>query len=175
MVAHSAVMGDVGAGVEDAIRADGGDAAAERGAGVHRDVFADLVAVADHQARALAQIGRVLRRPAETGERVDDALRTHLGDPVDDYVGEQARTRPKLHLGPNHAIGADLDAVAEYGAVSDERRWMDAHNGVSTTMTPKSASAATLPSTVALPLNLNTLPRRRTTSTGMRSWSPGRT
>src|SRR5690606_16445713 len=104
--------------------------------------------------------GRAL---ADGGVALDDGMR------VQPHVGAQHHARAY------DRPGTDLDAVSQPGRSIDDRRRVNCHSGVSTTMAANSASAASLPSTKASPRNLNRSPRWRTTSTGMRSTSPGRT
>jgi hypothetical protein len=157
VVADLAVMPDVALDHVEAVGAHAGHAAAVDGADIHRGVFADDVAIANHQLGVFAAIGGVLRRAAQHGERIDHIVFAELGVAIDHDVRGERRPRAQPDIRANGAERADLDAVAEDGPVGDDGRGMDlgAHEvGVSTSMAANSASAATLSPTMALPWNL---------------------
>ena len=108
---------------------------------------------------------------------MDDAFGADLGDAIDNRMRNQLHAIAQGDLGPYDAERTDLDAGAEPGALVHDRRRMDRRHslGVSTTTAVNSTSAASFSPTMALPLNLKMSPRARSTSTGMRRTSPGRT
>src|SRR6185437_6085865 len=175
VVADLAVVSDVRADIEGAVVANRGDSAAEGGPAVHGHLLADQVAFADDQLAAVALlVAGVLRRRAEHCERPHLAALTDLGLALDHHVRAQGDAGRQLHVRAHGAIGADFRVGGDFRARRDQRRRVDAHaGGTSINMAANSASAATLSPTSPRPLNLNTSPLARSTSTGMRSMSPG--
>ena len=75
------------------------------------------------------------------------------------------------HVRADDGVRADLGVVCHGGVGADERRRMNVRHylGLSTMMLSISASATTLPSTVAVPLTLIVFERRCSTSHSIRS------
>jgi hypothetical protein len=42
-------------------------------------------------------------------------------------VGDQAHAIAKLHIGPDHAVGTDLNTVADACSIGHARGWIDRH------------------------------------------------
>ncbi len=118
---------------------------------------------------------QVLRRTAETGEGVHDAVLPDLGQPCDDDVRDQAYAAAQGDARSDGAEGSDLDVIRQPGGRVDKRGRMDQRHQVSTTIAANSTSAAIFSPTMAWPRNLNSCERALRTSTGMRSTSPGLT
>ena len=72
VIADVAIMRDMGRHHEETACADPRDAAAARGADIHRHAFADLALWADNKLGRLAAIMHRLRRRAERRERIND-------------------------------------------------------------------------------------------------------
>ncbi len=139
-------------------------------------MLADHIARPQHQPGRLALVPQMLGRAAKHGEGMHDGVFADLGDALDHHVRQQAHPVAQGRVRADNAIGADVHILAQTSTLVDQGGGMDRdHQPVSTTMAANSASAASLSPTKAWPLNLNTPPRERVTSTGMRNTSPGRT
>ncbi len=138
------------------------------GAAVDGDELADGVAVADLERGWFAAVLLVLRIGADRRELEDPVAAADAGGPFDDHVGPDARARTDPHAGTDHRVRADLDVGVELGARVDDCTRMDAGHAappqaasgaaatpftgsISRSVHINSASAATWPSTVALP------------------------
>ena len=125
VVADVAVVADVGIGEEGAIIADRGLKAAVRSARVHGHAFADHAVGADGERIGFAFVFQILRRMTDGGEGIDLCARADIGVACHGDVRDQFDMIAELDLGAHHAIGADLHAVAEFGAGFDDCRGMD--------------------------------------------------
>src|SRR5258708_35649020 len=95
VVSNHAVVSDVGVGHDERAAADAGEAAAFHRAAADGDVLANLIVVADLQARGLAFVGSILRRHADGGEREESVVRADLGWPVVGNSRDHAPALPK--------------------------------------------------------------------------------
>ena len=86
VAADAAVVRDVREGHEQVVAADGGDAAAVRGAAIHGGELAEHVAIADLEARGLALVLEILRRITDGRELEDLVAGADGGGAVDDRV-----------------------------------------------------------------------------------------
>ncbi len=126
MVADDAVMGDMDAHPEKAAVAHPRHHAAALGAGIHRHVLADDVALADDKARGLAAVFQILRLMADRGEGKDARPLADRRAPGDGDMGQRARRRRRARpRGRHDAEGADLHRSGEPRAGLDDRRGMD--------------------------------------------------
>src|SRR3984957_8208720 len=174
VVADDAVMGDVTVGHEEAAVADRGDAAAVLGAEIHRDAFAQVASGADDEAGRAAAIARRLRRRAERDERIDHGAGTDRRVAGEVHVGDQPAAVADDDMGPDHAIGADRDILADRRAGRDAGGCIDCgHAGASAVMAPTSASATSWPATLASPRNHHIMRRWLILVTWYSTVSPG--
>src|SRR5215203_1154368 len=173
-VAHLAVMGDVGIGHEQAVAAHAGDAAPLGGAAVDGAELPKVIAVADLQPDFLALELQVLGIEADGRLGIDPVLPADPGRSPDLGRGPDLRAVADRDAGADHRQGSDLDTISQDGAGVDHGQRMDAgaHRCFSWSTGPRStiavestASAASSPSTSALPATLQKVERSRSTST----------
>ena len=85
---------------------------------------------------------------------------------VDDGVRFEHAAVAQLDLVAHYGVGPDADALSQPGARGNDRPRIDfAHGSRSTILHMSVASAASSPSTVALPSNLQKSPRQDSTLT----------
>ncbi|MNQ75365.1 hypothetical protein D3C85_901590 [compost metagenome] len=157
MVADDAVVADVSAGHEQAVRADAGHARALRRAAVEGGVLPDDVIGADLQPHRLALVAVVLRVAADDGEGMDDRPRADARVLLDDDMADQLDALGQGHARTDYTPGADHDPVGDLSRGVDDSGQMDGHwagSATVTTMAMNSASAASLPSMKVSPRNL---------------------
>src|SRR5690606_27243141 len=92
-----------------------------RGAARKRGVFADHIIVANLQTRRLTTIREILRRAAERGEGKHDVVLAKRGVAFDEHMRHKTRAVAELYVRTDDATGADLNLVAELGALIDHR------------------------------------------------------
>ncbi len=173
IVAHHAIMGDMHPDHEIPVVADPGRDTGLVGAAVHRHIFAQDIVAADVEARGFPLEPAVLRRLPQGNERMHHGAGADARLARHDHMGVQDDARLDRHLVVNAAIGTDLRIVGNYRTARHDGGAMDAAHVSSRTMAAKSASATTLPATLATPSNFHTGPRLRSFLTSMINWSPG--
>ena len=169
MVAHDAVMSDVGRDHEQAVVADARQHAAVRRPRTHGHVLADDVVGADLETRRLAPVLGVLGRMTDRGEGIDARTRPDACASCNDGVRDQTNLVAEHDVGSHHAVGADADALAELGAGLDDRGRVNIRH---VSCRPGSSPSMSLPRPSGRPLQL--WPRTSTRSGGGASWSHGR-
>jgi len=112
VVPDLAVVGDMHVGEQPVVIADAGHAAATAGAAIDGDKFADGVAVADDELRALAREFLVLRLAANRGMAEDAVVFADAGRAVDAAMRADVRACANLDFGADDAECADFDAFA---------------------------------------------------------------
>ena len=75
----------------------------------------------------------------------------YMGAPVDDDMGVQPDSRLDRRLLPDKALCPDLHVIGKLGSRRDDRGGVDTGHVFSRTIAAKTASATTLPPTVAVP------------------------
>ena len=108
VVANHAIMRDVGVSHNQDVAAHAGQSAALNGAAVDGNELANLVVVANFQARGFASVGQILRCHPDRAKREEAVVGANLGGPLDGHVRNQMATFSQLDVCPDHAIGADL-------------------------------------------------------------------
>ena len=115
---------DMGARGEETIIADPRGHAAAGGAGIHGDVLADNVALADDEGGILALVFEILRLVPYRGEGEDARTLANARAPGDDDVRDQFDPVADLRLGADDAIRANA------GAGGDRRARLDDSGGM---------------------------------------------
>ena len=152
MVADDAVVRDVNVVHHQHAVADARDHPAAFGAAMDGSELADLVVVADFQARGLAVILEILRSGADRGELENPVARADRGVALDNRVGTDPVAAPIRTSGPMTAPGP-ISTVESSSARRSMMAagWIRPAMGVvsSTSIADNSASAASSPSTRA--------------------------
>src|SRR5258708_4109852 len=130
VVSNHAVVSDVGVGHDERAAADAGEAAAFHRAAADGDVLANLIVVADLQARGLAFVGSILRRHADGGEREESVVRADFGWPIDGNVRDQATALSEFDASTDHAVRAYLARSWEFGFRIDYGGGVNIHDRV---------------------------------------------
>ncbi len=146
VIAKDTIVRDARSRHEHAVIAGHGYAATFFGAGVHDDILAHQHAITDDQLRRFTLVRQMLRRTAQAGKRVDDAISADLGHAIDNDMRFQYSPVLERYLWPDNAIGPDLDPFAELRAFGNNRGrvYRYSHLGLSTTMAANSASQTIL-------------------------------
>jgi hypothetical protein len=134
-VAHLAVVADMNAGHQQAIRSKACHASAARGAAADRDVFADRVAVAHLERRRLAVVLQILWRHADRTKRMKGVVCADAGVPVEHHMGDQRAALSQHNIGANRRIRPNGAGLRHDGTGSNDRAGMDAHSAVTVSAT----------------------------------------
>jgi hypothetical protein len=97
------------------------------GASIHGNTFAQLAARPDNQLRGAAAVMHRLRRRPKRSKGLDNGAFADSRDSGDVNVGDEAHTIAELHIGPDCAVGTDLDIVADARPGGHARGWIDRH------------------------------------------------
>src|ERR1043165_518836 len=116
-----------------------------------------------------------LRRRAERAERIDDTTGSDRGVPGHVHLRDQLAVVADRDVRPDHAIGPDLNPVADDGARRNAGGGVDREHHASTNIAPTSASATTSPFTLASPMYHHMLRRRAFFFMWYSTVSPGTT
>src|SRR5215472_4304720 len=176
-------------GHDEGVAADTRRAYTFQSSAVDGDVFANNVAVADFQPRGLAAVGDVLRIAADYGKGKNLVVGAEARRSTQNNVGDQPAVLAQLDARTDDGIGTNFARRGNFCRWIHHGRRMDIHGRsydscapaeVSGFVTRRSsrrqlmtASQATLSPKYALPNMRPALPRQTSTSTSMRSWSPG--
>jgi len=163
MISDETVVGDVYVGHHERVRPDRSQAARGRPP-VQRREFAHDRAGADLQEVAFPRVLQILRVRAQDGPLGDAHILGHARIPFDEHVRADPHPFADLHVGADHGVrahrGAGGDACRR---IDDGRRVAPrsvAGRGHRSMTCPRIvASAATLPSTRAIPFSLPRLAR----------------
>ena len=158
-LANAAIMRNVGVGEEHRPRPDDRFRAAARGAGVHRDAFANDAVLANDEADRLAAVLEVLRLLPDRGERINDRVRADGGVASKAHMRDKSHAIAKRCLLPDMAKRPDLNSRPEPSAVFDNGARMDRALHSRTSIADTSASQTSEPSTFASPRNHHMLRR----------------
>ena len=154
IVAHLAIMADVGADHEPAAVPNFGHAAIVLGPDIHGDAFADIAVGADHQSGRPAAILDRLRRSSERSEGIKHGARADRRMAGDMNVGQELATVADPDVGADDAIRPDRYIFTDHRPRVDPGGWIDCrHRRPHATMAPTSASATVCPATFASPRN----------------------
>src|SRR4051794_24257735 len=153
VVSYQAIMPDMGAGHEDAAIANGRDAAAFLGAGIHADASPDVAGASNDKAGRPATIACRLRRRTERGEWIDDGARADRRVPGQMHVSDKSRAFADDHMGAYDAIRPDGRAGPDHRPFFDLGGRSDLSHRLhpTTSMAPTSASATVWFPTLASP------------------------
>ena len=168
--------------------------AALRGPARNRDVFANDVVVADFQPRRLAAIGDVLRIHAQRGEGIDLVVAAEAAGPTQHDVATPVRSFPPTPLPHAPRSTARCCRTREFWR-KDRRLPSDGSHADVMTLRPAAGSASAAPALSAARRSAGgrsrpprrracrrhkpclaagpAVPRKASTSTSIRSWSPG--
>src|SRR5471030_2024301 len=185
VAADLAIVRQVDVGRDPVVVAEPRHAGVLHGADVEGAEFADGVAVADFQARRLALPLHVLRRGAD-GRELEELVvladgRVAFDDDVraDDGAGADAHVRADDRIRPDFNVVAELRLrVDDGGGMYRRHDYFPAGWLASSALRMvyiKSASTATLPSTLPTALYFQMPRETRRISTFITSWSPGST
>src|SRR3990172_12801201 len=178
-ISHDAIVGDVGIGHEQVAVADDRPSSPEGGPAVNGDELAEGVVVADLERRDLPLELEVLGLEPYRGEREDPVALADGGIAGDDGMGLDHGVAADGNVLPHDAVRTDANSLGEPRAFVDHRGRVavdgDRLHVGSTPVRVSSASAASWPSTSALPASLRKLALAFSSVTVTRSWSPGTT
>src|ERR1039457_1748743 len=181
VIADLHVVRDVGVRHDEVVVADRGHHAAAFRAAVNGNELADPVAMPDAGAGALALVLQILRRDPNGRVGIEHVVLTDGDRPFDEDVRHQASPRSDHGVRADHAVRPDFGSFVDRGGRVNEGRGVDRHQGwaaagseessagLSASLHITSASATTLPSTVAVPYIFATLAFRLVTFISMRS------
>ena len=147
MVAHDAIMSDMGIGHDPVVVADERDARILDRPAIDRRVLANRIAIADLEPGILAVVFLVLRVVANRRERKDVVIATDRRRPLDDHVRLDARSAADLDIRCYDGIGSDADAFVQSRLTRYHRTLVDQGSFLVTIRI--TASAASWPSTSA--------------------------
>src|SRR5271166_2262263 len=125
MVGDLTVMCDVRSDHKQAVIPDTGNHAAACRARVHRYVFADGVAGADHERRILAAVFEVLGFMPDRGKRKYPRTGADSCAPLDHHMAPDGYAGAQLDLSANSAIWPDYNIGGQPRPGCDDCRWMD--------------------------------------------------
>src|SRR6266478_84228 len=132
MASNLAIMSDVSVGHDQVMVADLREPAAFYRAAIDGNELANLVVIADFQARRFARVRDVLRRQADRREReesiVDADLRRSFHGDVRHQVAALAQFDPR----PNYAVGSDLAGGVNLGFGVNDGCGVNGHSAKST-------------------------------------------
>src|SRR3989338_1658806 len=174
VAADLAIMCHMHIGHDPVVVTDAGDANILSGAGVERAKFADRVVVAYLQARRLPGIFLVLRDGSQGTELENAVAFSDAGVSLDHYMRPDPGSRTDLDMFPDNGIRAHFAIVGKPCIGMNDCSGV-AHHDTALTVHISSASAASLPSTSAVALNLNKPRMLRTSVALIINWSPGPT
>jgi hypothetical protein len=103
------------------VRADGGHAAAARGAAIYADEFSERIIVTDFEAALLAPELQVLRRPADGAVAVEVVALADDGGSFDAGVGADRGAGADGDVRSDEHERADVDVRGEAGLAADDR------------------------------------------------------
>src|SRR5262249_39309812 len=98
---------------------------------MYGDGFADVVAVADLQARQLPLVFLVLRIPTENRVRMNDIVAADRGMAGDDNVAKELVARTHDDIRPDCTEWPDLATLADHGPGVDHGQWRNSGTGLS--------------------------------------------
>ena len=107
VIADKAIVSDVDIGHDEAVAADLSKLSTFHGAAMNRDVFADLVVVADLEACWFTFVGEVLRADADCGEGEDAIVAADFGGTLKNDVRDEFTVLAHLDIGSDNAEGSD--------------------------------------------------------------------
>jgi len=168
VIAHPAIMGDMGVGHEQVGATHVRDTATLGCAAVEGDVFADGIAVADLQPGGFAVVFEILRGLTDRREGKDAIGLADAGGPAQDDVRTDAGAGGNLDLRADDAERADLDVIGDPRLGIDERLRVN-HDAVSRTAPMRSATQATSLPTRASAANFHMPRLARLSSTAISS------
>ena len=125
-VLNNAVVGNVRVSHEVALAADAGDSSVFFGTSIHRDAFAEDIAVADNDLGWRPLVRQVLRIRSDDASRKKPILATNRCVTHEGHSIFSAGASPDPHVGPNDAMMPDPNIFIEfgsgidYGGVSDD-------------------------------------------------------
>src|SRR5690606_18732074 len=96
-------------------------------AGVNGDVFTNHIAIADFQTSGFPGVLLVLRHAPDGAETVEMVVATDRGHAIYHAVRTYFGARPYRDIGPNDAVGPDLDIIGKLSARFDNGRFMNTH------------------------------------------------
>src|SRR4051794_9659003 len=105
-------------------------------------------------------IFEVLRRAADRDESIEVVAVADRRRPLDARVGADPRFVADRDTPGDDAVRSDCGVVRDARFAADDCRRMDHSFGLSTMMLNRSASATTVPSTVAVPFTFTLVARR---------------
>ena len=124
------VMCNVHAGHDPVVIAHARAACILHGAGVEGAKLANGVAVTNFQARRLARVFLVLRRPANGVVREDAVVFANGGMAVDHAMRADDGARAYAHMGANHAKSANGGICSHVGGRVDQGCWVNLRHGI---------------------------------------------
>src|SRR6185437_3661777 len=146
--------------------------------------FPDLVPMTNACPGRLPFIFQVLRSDADGRIRIKNVIFAYFEFPFEEYVPHQSRASAHADTGANDAIGADVRIGGDFSfdllwqwsgspsafyASCGSGSFTSAEDGLSASLHMTTASATTVPSTVAMPCILATVAFRRVSVISMRS------
>src|SRR5690606_36918679 len=125
--ADLAIVSNVGVGHDPVVIAHTGHAHILHRTGIDGDVFTNHIAIADFQASRFTSVLLVLRHAADGAETVEMVVATNRGHAIYHAVRAHFGARPYRDIGPNDAVGPDLDIICKLSACSDDGCFMNTH------------------------------------------------
>src|SRR5713226_7030870 len=187
VIADVAIVPDVRRRQKEISVADGRFSAAADGAAADGDILAKRVPVTDLEFGLFTLKPEILRVAADRAKGVKNIIAANFRGSLHHRVRMQHATLAELDVFANHRISAHANACAEFRAGRDNRLFVNLRRthflgssalgaaARSTILHISVASAASCPSTVARPSNLQKSPRQEITFISTFNWSPGTT
>src|SRR6266849_3237223 len=132
VAADLAIVRDVSVGHDQVVVPDPGEAAALHRAAINRDELANLVVIADLEARRLARVRNVLRRQANRREREESIIDADLRRSFQGDVRHQMAALAQFDPHANYAVGPDLAGWVNLGFGINDGRGVNGHSAKST-------------------------------------------
>ncbi len=170
-----AVVGDVHLGHEQVVRPDAGEPPGPGGPPVDGRPLAEDVAVADLDAAGLSAELEVLRHEPDRAEREEAIVLAHARVALDHHVRVEHRPPTQACLVPDDAERPHLHARLEHGARRDPREGVDVGQGQRRHLEQQPGLGRARRSPAPRRGSGRDRPRRCTSRTSRRSWSPGTT